>query len=70
LTALISVFSNYSFAEEVTREFGPWPMTSISLIAGAEFDGRLELEDSDGDTFARSEYDAAPVLGITFSSRF
>jgi hypothetical protein len=54
----------------LTLSYSPWPMTNVSLIAGAEFDGRLELEDSDGNTFARSEYDTAPVIGLTFSSRF
>jgi hypothetical protein len=47
-----------------------WPMTSISIIAGAEFDGRLKLEDAAGETIAVSEFDTAPVIGLTFSSRF
>ena len=44
--------------------------SDLSVIAGAEFDGSLKLKDGDGNTIARSEYDTAPVIGITFSSRF
>jgi hypothetical protein len=54
----------------LVAEYSPWPMTSISIIAGAEFDGRLKLEDAAGDTIAVSEFDTAPVIGLAFSSRF
>ncbi|MCX2980582.1 hypothetical protein EYC98_06800 [Halieaceae bacterium IMCC14734] len=54
----------------VTVEYSPWPMTSMSLLVGAEFAGQLTLEDANGDNVANSEFDTAPVIGLTFSSRF
>ena len=54
----------------LTLEYSPWPMTSISVLAGAEFAGQLTLEDASGDSIANSEFDTAPVIGLTFSSRF
>lgn len=54
----------------VSLTFSPWPMTSASLFAGAEVGGRLSLEDEKARAIARSDYDAAPTVGLTFSSRF
>ena len=51
-------------------EYSPWPMTSVSAVLGAEFEGSLRLEDGNGSRIAESRYDTAPVLGLVFSSRF
>ena len=51
-------------------EYGPWPMTTISAVIGAEFGGSPRIEDGSGETIARSDFETAPVLGLTFSSRF
>ena len=51
-------------------EYSPWPMTTFSAFFGAEFDGSLGIEDSDGNRIARSDFDTAPIIGFTFSSRF
>jgi hypothetical protein len=50
--------------------YTPWPMTSASLFVGAEVGGRLSLEDKRTRVIARSDYDTAPVIGFSFSSRF
>lgn len=54
----------------LTAEYSPWPMTSISVLAGVEFAGQLSLEDAGGKTIAKSNFDTAPVFGLVFSSRF
>jgi hypothetical protein len=47
-----------------------WPMTSITAMVGAEFDGSLRLEDDKGRRIARSDFETAPVFGLSFSARF
>lgn len=54
----------------LTLNYTPWPMTTISALVGAEFDGRLSLEDASGRELGRSEFDTAPVIGLSFTSRF
>ncbi|MEH6590078.1 MAG: hypothetical protein V7746_07485 [Halioglobus sp.] len=54
----------------LTLGYSPWPMTSVTAIVGAEFEGSLSLEDDKGKEVAGSDYKTAPVLGLTFSSRF
>jgi hypothetical protein len=47
-----------------------WPMTTVGAFMGAEFQGKLSVEDSGGDTIASSEYDTAGLIGLVFRSRF
>jgi hypothetical protein len=54
----------------VSLDYSPWPMTSITAIFGVEFEGRLRLEDEQGRRIAQSNFDTAPVIGLSFSSRF
>lgn len=42
----------------------------ISAVAGIELDGELRLEDANGKSIAKDNYDTAPFLGATFSLRF
>lgn len=50
--------------------WAPNPGVSFSILAGAEFEGSLKLEDDQGQRLARSDFAVAPVLGLTFSARF
>ena len=50
--------------------WAPDPGLSFSVLAGAEFEGSLRLEDDQGERLARSEFDVAPVAGLAFSARF
>jgi hypothetical protein len=54
----------------VSLNYSPWPMTSITAMLGAEFDGSLRLEDDNEQRIAKSDFDTAPVIGLSFSSRF
>ena len=54
----------------LTVEYTPWPMTKVSAVIGAEFEGELRLEDENGRRIGSSSYDAAPVVGVVFSTRF
>jgi hypothetical protein len=51
-------------------QYSPWPMTSFSAFIGIEFEGELSLENADGRTVARSEYDTAGAVGLAFRNRF
>ncbi len=53
-----------------TVDYTPWPMTSISAVIGAEFEGELRVENGNGRRVGSSSYDAAPVFGVVFSTRF
>ncbi len=53
-----------------TAEYSPWPMTSISFMAGVETEGRLKLEDGSGKSLGGSAFKPAPIVGITFSTLF
>ena len=50
--------------------WAPNPGMSFSVLAGAEFEGSLRLEDDQGERLASSEFDVAPVAGLAFSARF
>ncbi|MEM8563270.1 MAG: hypothetical protein AAGF57_13590 [Pseudomonadota bacterium] len=54
----------------LTAQYSPWPMTSISALAGIEFAGKLKVEDGSGSRLARSDIDNPFVFGLVFSSRF
>ena len=43
---------------------------NLSVFAGVEFGGELKLKDSLGDVVEESDYDPAPVFGVTFDVRF
>lgn len=53
-----------------SAEWSPNPGTRLSLFAGAEFAGELELADAAGTTIASSDYDAPFIFGGSFSFRF
>jgi hypothetical protein len=50
----------------VSAQYSPWPMTSVSIFAGSKFEGELSLENDNRNTFARSDYDTAPMVGLSF----
>ena len=54
----------------LSLNYSPWPMTSASLSLGAELNGRISLEDDNGRRLADSDYETAPLIGLSFSSRF
>jgi hypothetical protein len=49
--------------------WGP-PFAQLSLFAGVEVGGELRLEDSRGNTLAKSDYDPAAIVGLNFLLRF
>ena len=51
-------------------EYAAWPMTSVSVFFGGEFDGQLAFKDEDGRTVTSEDYDVAPLVGMAFRSRF
>ena len=46
------------------------PQTKFSLVGGVELDGKLEIDDEDGDTITKESYDPGLFLGLTFNKRF
>ena len=54
----------------LSLQYDPNPGFSVSAFAGAEFDGRLRLEDSDGNRISSQSYDTAPLAGIALRLRF
>ncbi|MCX2973497.1 hypothetical protein EYC87_07855 [Halieaceae bacterium IMCC8485] len=54
----------------MTATYTPWPMTSISALAGVEVGGSMALEDGNGREIADSDIDTAAVVGFSFQSRF
>jgi len=48
----------------------PSPLVSLTALAGAEFDGRLRLEDNQGQRIAQTDFKTAPMVGLAFSARF
>jgi hypothetical protein len=59
-----------SFPMVLSASWAPTPKVGLSLFAGAEIAGELELQDPDGVTVERSDYDAAPLLGFSFKAKF
>lgn len=54
----------------MVANYSPWPMTSITALAGIEFAGAMSLEDGDGRKIADTDMDTAMVFGVAFQSRF
>jgi len=50
-------------------QYSPRPMTEVSAFIGSEFAGELSVEDKDGDTVARTDYDIAVSVGMAFRLR-
>lgn len=48
----------------------PNPSVALSVFAGMEFGGGLELKDAAGRVLWTQDYDPAPLLGATFAFRF
>ncbi|WP_233494823.1 hypothetical protein [Ruegeria sp. A3M17] len=51
-------------------DYSPNPGVSLNVFAGAEFDGRLTLDDENGNEISRQSYDTAPLVGFAFRFRF
>lgn len=54
----------------VVASYSPWPMTTMTALAGVEIGGTLSLEDGQGQRLAKTDIDTAMILGIAFQSRF
>jgi hypothetical protein len=54
----------------LSLQYDPNPGMAFSAFVGAEFNGRLRLEDSSGSKISRQDYDTAPLAGIAFRVRF
>ena len=54
----------------MVANYSPWPMTSITVLAGVEVGGSMALEDGKGREIAESDIDTAMVFGFAFQSRF
>ncbi|MBO9413718.1 hypothetical protein J7406_19270 [Ruegeria sp. R8_2] len=50
--------------------YAPNPGVSLNVFAGAELDGRLTLDDRNGNELSRQEYDTAPLVGLAVRLRF
>ncbi|NRA99883.1 MAG: hypothetical protein HRU32_08700 [Rhodobacteraceae bacterium] len=59
-----------SFPLVATFSYQPFPGSFISAFVGAEFNGRLSLEDANGALVDRREYDTAPIAGAAFRLAF
>jgi len=54
----------------MVASYSPWPMTSISALAGVEIGGSMTLEDGKGQEIAETDVDTAMVIGFALQSRF
>lgn len=59
-----------SYPVVIAYTYRPNPGMAFNVFAGAEFGGRLKLEDSSGSTVSKQDYDTAPVFGAAFQLRF
>jgi hypothetical protein len=59
-----------AFPLVVSARWKPNLSVALSVFAGGEFAGELELMDAAGNTLEESSYDAAVLLGGTFEFRF
>ncbi|MFT7689165.1 MAG: hypothetical protein ACI9FB_004533 [Candidatus Azotimanducaceae bacterium] len=50
--------------------YSPWSTTNITLLLGAKFNGRLQIEDSNNRRLAQTDLETATIVGLSFSSRF
>jgi hypothetical protein len=53
-----------------TVGYRPSPNFRISAFAGVKFAGELKLENASGAELATSDYDLAPIFGLSLSGRF
>lgn len=54
----------------LSADYSPWPRTSASLFIGAGINGHLRMEDKRTRKIASSDFDTAPMIGVSFSSQF
>jgi hypothetical protein len=54
----------------LSYRYNPNPGLSLSVFAGAEFDGTLTLDDANGTEVSRQRYDTAPIAGLALRLRF
>lgn len=54
----------------ITYQYNPNPGMSLSAFVGAEFDGRLRLDDASGNQISSQSYDTAPLGGLAVRFRF
>ncbi|MCA0873801.1 hypothetical protein LCL97_23465 [Seohaeicola saemankumensis] len=54
----------------LSLDYNPNPGVSLSVFAGAEFDGQLTLDNATGVEISSQSYETAPVAGLAFRVRF
>lgn len=54
----------------VALDYNPNPGFSVSVYAGAAFEGELKLEDASGNQVSKQSYETAPLAGLAFRLRF
>ena len=54
----------------MVASYSPWPMTSMTALAGVDIGGTMSLEGGNGQRIAKTDIDTAMVFGFTFQSRF
>ncbi|ABG31043.1 hypothetical protein [Roseobacter denitrificans] len=54
----------------ISYQYNPNPGLSLSAFVGAEFDGRLRLDDASGNQISSQSYDTAPLGGLAVRFRF
>ena len=54
----------------LSAAWDPGSTVSLSVFAGMEFGGELELKDVSGQVVSEREYDSAPIFGATFEFTF
>jgi hypothetical protein len=54
----------------IVASYSPWPMTSMTVLAGVDMRGNLSLEDGQGQRIAKTDIDTAMMLGVSLQSRF
>ncbi len=54
----------------VNAEYSPRPASANSGFVGTALEGRLVLEDANGDRISESDYDSTLLVGMTFRTRF
>ncbi len=52
----------------LSRNFGR--SSTLDLYAGAVFAGKLRVDDQSGNELRQTDFDTAPLIGLTFSARF
>ena len=54
----------------VSIDYEPFPRSSITAFAGAEFNGQLRLDDANGNRIDTRDYDTAPLVGAAIRLAF